>query len=43
MFASCCGVRAGGAGGEKHTPKILICQKFGQNLKNLGKKCFDIF
>jgi len=36
------GVGAGGAGGASAPSKVLISQKFGENLKIFGQKCFEI-
>jgi len=32
-----------GAGGESEPPKVLICRKFGQNLKKLDKEVSTFF
>jgi len=32
-----------GSGGSSAPPKVLICRGFGQNLKNIGQRSFDIF
>jgi len=30
-------------GCRRTLPKVLLCQKFGQNLKKFGQRSFDIF
>jgi len=37
------GVGAGGAGGDSAPPKVLICQKFGQNPRTFGQRSLDFF
>jgi len=37
------GAGAGDVGRASAPPKVLICQKFGQNLKTFGHRRFEIF
>jgi len=39
----CSGVGAGDAGGASSPPKVLNFQKFGQSLKKIGRRNFEIF